>query len=77
MRDVELPGPAHREAAWKAVRRFLAVTPVVGVPQLGSSVSVKVETVQPTGSFKVRGGLAAVSATVEHDPGRHEDRTGR
>ena len=70
MRDVELPGSAHREAAWKAVRRFLAVTPVVGVPQLGSSVSVKVETVQPTGSFKVRGGLAAVSATLEHDPGR-------
>ena len=31
---------------------------------------VKVETVQPTGSFKVRGGLAAVSATLEDDPGR-------
>ena len=51
-------------------RRFLAVTPVVGAPQLGSSVSVKVETVQPTGSFKVRGGLAAVSATLQQDPGR-------
>jgi len=58
------------EAAWKAVRRFLAVTPTVGAPQLGASVSVKVETVQPTGSFKVRGGLAAVSATLEEDPGR-------
>ena len=58
------------ESAWKAVRRFLAVTPVVGAPQLGPSVSVKVETVQPTGSFKVRGGLAAVSATLEEDPGR-------
>ncbi len=58
------------EAAWKAVRRFLTVTPVVGAPQLGPSVSVKVETVQPTGSFKVRGGLAAVSATLERDPGR-------
>jgi len=58
------------EAAWKAVRRFLAVTPTVGAPQLGLSVSVKVETVQPTGSFKVRGGLAAVSATLEEDPGR-------
>jgi threonine dehydratase len=70
MREVELPGPFHREAAWKAVRRFLAVTPVVGAPQLGPAVSVKVETVQPTGSFKVRGGLAAVSATLEQDPGR-------
>ena len=65
-----VPGPAHMEAAWKAVRRFLAVTPTVGAPQLGPSVSVKVETVQPTGSFKVRGGLAAVSATLEEDPGR-------
>jgi len=67
---VVVPGPAHMEAAWKAVRRFLAVTPTVGAPQLGLSVSVKVETVQPTGSFKVRGGLAAVSATLEEDPGR-------
>ncbi len=58
------------ESAWKAVRRFLAVTPVVGAPQLGPSVSAKVETLQPTGSFKVRGGLAAVSATLEEDPGR-------
>jgi threonine dehydratase len=64
------PGPALVEAAWKAVRRFLAVTPVVGAPQLGPAVSVKLETVQPTGSFKVRGGLAAVSATLEEEPGR-------
>jgi threonine dehydratase len=70
VRDVELPGPAHREAAWEVVRRFLAVTPVVGAPQLGPAVSVKLETVQPTGSFKVRGGLAAVAATLEQDPGR-------
>ena len=70
VRDVELPGPAHREAAWLVARRFLAVTPVVDTPQLGPSVSVKLETLQPTGSFKVRGGLAAVSATLEQDPGR-------
>ena len=70
MRDVVVPGPAHMEAAWGAVRRFLAVTPVFGTPQLGPSVSVKIETLQPTGSFKVRGGLAAVSATLEQDPGR-------
>ena len=69
MRDVEPPGPAHHEAAWEVVRRFLAVTPVVGAPQLGPAVSVKLETVQPTGSFKVRGGLAAVAATLGQDPG--------
>ncbi len=70
MREVDIPRAAHLEAAWKAVRRFLPVTPVVPAPQLGPSVSVKLETVQPTGSFKVRGGLAAVSATLEAEPGR-------
>ena len=69
MRDVVNPGPTHMEAAWKAVRRFLAPTPTVGTPQLGA-VSAKLETLQPTGSFKVRGGLAAVSATLEEEPGR-------
>ena len=58
------------EAAWKAVRRFLAVTPTVGTPQLGPALSAKLELLQPTGSFKVRGGLAAVSATLEEEPGR-------
>jgi threonine dehydratase len=70
MRAVEAPTAAHLEAAWKAVRSFLPVTPVVAAPQLGDAVSAKVETIQPTGSFKVRGGLAAVSATLEQDPGR-------
>ncbi len=70
MRDVALPEPHQFESAWKVVRRFLAVTPIVEAPQLGLSVVVKVETVQPTGSFKVRGGLAAVSATLEEDPER-------
>ena len=64
-----VPGPAHLEAAWKAVRRFLAVTPTFGAAPLGPAVSAKLETLQPTGSFKVRGGLAAVSATLEAEPG--------
>jgi threonine dehydratase len=46
------------------------VTPVVTAPQLGPQLSLKVETFQPTGSFKVRGGLAAVAATLAEDPGR-------
>ena len=33
-------------------------------------MSAKLETLQPTGSFKVRGGLAAVAATLAQDPGR-------
>ena len=70
MRDVQLPGPGQLEAAWKVVRRFLAVTPVVGAPQLGPAVTLKLESLHPTGSFKVRGGLTAVSATLEAEPGR-------
>jgi threonine dehydratase len=70
MRTVDPPRASEQEAAWAVVRRHLAVTPVVPAPQLGRNVSLKVETFQPTGSFKVRGGLAAVSATLRADPGR-------
>jgi threonine dehydratase len=71
MRVVALPESAQFDAAWTEVRRHLAMTPVVPAPQLGPGVSLKVETVQPTGSFKVRGGLAAVAATLRADPGRN------
>jgi threonine dehydratase len=70
MRIVAPPEKSQQDAAWDVVRRHLAVTPVVPAPQLGPNVSLKVETFQPTGSFKVRGGLAAVSATLMADPGR-------
>jgi threonine dehydratase len=70
MRTVEQPDASHDDRAWQVVRRHLAVTPVVAAPQLGQHISVKVETLQPTGSFKVRGGLAAVGATLEADPTR-------
>jgi threonine dehydratase len=70
MRRVDPPEQSHNDAAWDVVRRHLAVTPVVTAPQLGPNVSLKVETFQPTGSFKVRGGLAAVSATLTADQGR-------
>ncbi|MGO8863396.1 MAG: threonine/serine dehydratase [Acidimicrobiales bacterium] len=70
MRVVAPPEEWHRAAAEEVVRRYLATTPVVKAPQLGPNVSVKVETFQPTGSFKVRGGLAAVAAALATDPGR-------
>jgi threonine dehydratase len=70
MRSVAQPEAAQFDAAWEEVRRHLAVTPVLAVPQLGPGISVKLETVQPTGSFKVRGGVAAVAATLRADPGR-------
>jgi threonine dehydratase len=67
---VDLPTQPQYDHAWSVVRSYLAVTPVVPAPQLGPAVSVKLETVQPTGSFKVRGGLAAVAATLAEDPSR-------
>jgi threonine dehydratase len=70
MRAVSPPTESHRTAALRVVRRYLETTPVVTAPQLGPNVSVKVETFQPTGSFKVRGGLAAVAAALAVDPGR-------
>jgi threonine dehydratase len=70
MRVVSPPTESHRAAAQEVVRRYLSTTPVVTAPQLGPNVSVKVETFQPTGSFKVRGGLAAVAAVLAADPGR-------
>jgi threonine dehydratase len=70
MREVGRPQQSHHDAAWEVVRRHLPVTPVVAAPQLGPGISLKVETFQPTGSFKVRGGLAAVSTTLADEPGR-------
>jgi threonine dehydratase len=70
MRAVAEPDEAQFGAAAEEVRRYLSVTPVVIAPQLGAGVSLKLETMQPTGSFKVRGGLAAVAATQRADPGR-------
>ena len=70
MRTVVLPQKSHHDHAWEIVRRHLVPTPVVPAPQLGHHVSLKIETFQPTGSFKVRGGLAAVAATLESNPGR-------
>ena len=61
IRDVAVPTPEELEAARGAVRRHLRPTPLVPVPWLGDDVSLKLETLQPTGSFKVRGALAALA----------------
>jgi threonine dehydratase len=57
-RVVAMPAAGDLAAAERAVRGVLAPTPVVQA--LG--MWLKLETVQPTGSFKVRGGLAAMAA---------------
>jgi threonine dehydratase len=62
VRAVSAPGPAELAAAAEAVASRLAPTPLVRAPGLGADVWLKLESLQPTGSFKVRGALAALSA---------------
>ncbi|MEY2455681.1 MAG: threonine dehydratase [Acidimicrobiaceae bacterium] len=67
MRVVLPPTDAAMVAALAVVRHNLDVTPVLA----GGAFVLKLETVQPTGSFKVRGALAAVSAALAADPTGH------
>lgn len=59
------PAEVGFERAWRVVSAQLAATPLVASPLLGDGVSIKLETWQPTGSFKVRGALAALSQVGE------------
>jgi threonine dehydratase len=61
MRAVAAPTREDLDAAAAVVAARLAPTPVVAAPALGDDVYLKLETLQPTGSFKVRGALAALS----------------
>lgn len=58
MRSVRAPTRADVFAAAERIRPFLAPTPLVG--------TLKLETLQPTGSFKVRGALNALLQSDEH-----------
>lgn len=57
---------ARTDAATLAVREHLPATPLVRVELSGFAAPayLKLESLQPTGSFKVRGALAAVAASV-------------
>jgi threonine dehydratase len=60
-RATAAPTPADLHDAEAVVREHLVPTPLVPAPVLGANAWVKVETLQPTGSFKVRGALAALA----------------
>ncbi|MFD0684633.1 threonine ammonia-lyase [Actinomadura fibrosa] len=66
-RPVRAPGPDDLDRAWRTVSAVLAPTPVVPSP-LAPDALLKLETFQPTGSFKVRGALAAVAALPDGRP---------
>lgn len=61
VRAVAAPTPADLDAAAAVVAERLPPTPLVPAPGLGEGVHLKLESLQPTGSFKVRGALAALT----------------
>ncbi|QXJ20446.1 pyridoxal-phosphate dependent enzyme [Actinomadura graeca] len=67
VRAVRTPGPGDLEHAWRAVSAVLPPTPVVA-SGLAPGALLKLETFQPTGSFKVRGALAALAALPDGGP---------
>ncbi len=70
MRSVREPGIDDLGRAGVIVARHLPATPVIASPLLGTDVVLKLETFQPTGSFKVRGALMAVATALAEDPNR-------
>jgi threonine dehydratase len=62
-RDIpqEMPFEIDIERAWSIVSTQLQATPLIASPELGDGAFLKLETWQPTGSFKVRGALTALS----------------
>jgi threonine dehydratase len=68
VRQVREPDVDDLAAAAQIVAQHLPPTPVIRIPALGERVWLKLETLQPTGSFKVRGGLAAVSRILDKEP---------
>ncbi|WP_242906840.1 threonine ammonia-lyase [Actinomadura terrae] len=67
VRPVRVPDKADLDAAWRAVSAVLPPTPVVA-SALAPGALLKLETFQPTGAFKVRGGLAALAALPDGEP---------
>ena len=61
MRTVEAPTREDVRAAEQRIRPFLPPTPLVA----SDGFALKLETFQPTGSFKVRGALAALTRVDE------------
>lgn len=60
VRPVLAPARHEIEQAAARLRKWLAPTPAVSGPGLPDGVALKLETLQPTGSFKIRGALTAL-----------------
>jgi threonine dehydratase len=68
VRHVLPPSADHLAHAREVVAHYLTPTPTVTISVRGRKVFVKLESLQVTGSFKVRGALAAVDAAHRDDP---------
>ncbi len=68
-RQVREPTYEDVLTAAKVVAGHLQPTPVLASPLLGDGVLLKLETFQPTGSFKVRGALVATANVQSDFPG--------
>ncbi len=68
IRQVLPPSVEQIEAARRVIADHLVPTPTITLSLRGRPVLVKMESLQPTGSFKVRGALAAVDASRRDDP---------
>jgi threonine dehydratase len=66
VRDVPPPTGADLDAAWDVVAAQLPPTPVL--PPGEGGPALKLESAQPTGSFKVRGALAALARIPRDTP---------
>ncbi|WP_131743016.1 threonine ammonia-lyase [Actinomadura roseirufa] len=67
VRPVRPPDQDDLDRAWRAVSAVLAPTPLVD-SELAPGALLKLESLQPTGSFKVRGALAALAEPPDDGP---------
>ncbi len=68
IRHVSPPSNNQLEHAREIISHYLVPTPTVTISVRKRSVFVKLESLQVTGSFKIRGALAAVDAAHRDDP---------
>lgn len=68
IRPVREPSADEVVRAMDLVASHLPATPVITSPLLGDRVLLKLDSFQPTGSFKVRGALVAVANAIADDP---------
>jgi threonine dehydratase len=68
IREVLPPTTEQIEAAQRVIADYLVPTATVTMSLRGRSVAAKLENFQTTGSFKVRGALAAVHAARQESP---------